>query len=65
MNADTRSDGMTYQSRDEDGYSYYEYSDGSAEITDGYGNVGRDSDGDGTIDELSYDSGETWESYDD
>lgn len=43
-----------------DGSSLYEYSDGSKEITDGYGNVGRDKDGDGKLDEISTDSGKTW-----
>lgn len=43
-----------------DGSSLYEYSDGSKEITDGYGNVGRDKDGDGKLDEISTDGGKTW-----
>ncbi|QOS66732.1 hypothetical protein GS424_009145 [Eggerthella guodeyinii] len=43
-----------------DGSSLYEYSDGSKEITDGYGNVGRDKDGDGKLDEISTDGGQTW-----
>lgn len=44
-----------------DGSSLYEYSDGSKEITDGNGNVGKDKDGDGTLDEISTDGGKTWE----
>lgn len=43
-----------------DGSSLYEYSDGSKEITDGNGNVGRDKDGDGKLDEISTDGGKTW-----
>lgn len=54
---------MVSSRTDEDGYSYYEYDDGSAEVTDGYGNVGRDSDGDGSLDTYSFDGGETWEEF--
>lgn len=62
-NYGSREDGMTSSRTDEDGYSYYEYDDGSAEVTDGYGNVGRDSDGDGSLDSFSFDGGETWEEF--
>ncbi len=40
-----------------------EYDDGSAEITDGWGMVARDTDGDGELDIISTDSGESWEDF--
>lgn len=45
------------------GNTWYVYDDGSREYTDGYGNVVRDSDGDGEIDMVSVDGGETWFDY--
>ena len=54
---------QTYAQTDPDGWSYMEYNDGSAEITDGWGMVARDTDGDGELDKISTDSGETWEDF--
>ena len=42
------------------GYGHYTNPDGTTEITDGYGNVGKDTDGDGKLDVYSSDSGKTW-----
>ena len=56
-------DGSTvYQ--DGDGNYYYVNPDGSIEATDGWGNVGVDSDADGEFDSYSTDGGETWHSWD-
>lgn len=54
---------QTYAHTYDDGWSYMEYNDGSAEITDGWGMVARDTDGDGELDKISTDSGETWEDF--
>lgn len=54
---------QTYAQTDPDGWSYMEYNDGSAEITDGWGMVARDTDGDGDLDKISTDSGESWEDF--
>lgn len=54
---------QTYAHTDPDGWSYMEYDDGSAEITDGWGMVARDTDGDGELDIISTDSGESWEDF--
>lgn len=54
---------QTYAHTDPDGWSYMEYNDGSAEITDGWGMVARDTDGDGELDKISTDSGESWEDF--
>lgn len=48
---------MTY---DDDGTIYYENPDGSLEVTDGWGNVVKDIDGDGAADSYSIDGGESW-----
>ena len=48
---------MTY---DDDGTIYYEKPDGSLEVTDGWGNVVKDIDGDGMADSYSIDGGESW-----
>ena len=48
---------MTY---DDDGTIYYENPDGSLEVTDGWGNVVKDVDGDGMADSCSIDGGESW-----
>ncbi len=45
---------------DSDGYQYYKNSDGSLEVTDGYGNAVKDYDGDGEVDAMTTDSGATW-----
>lgn len=45
---------------DSDGYSYYKNSDGSLEVTDGYGNAVKDYDGDGVVDAMTTDGGGTW-----
>lgn len=45
---------------DSDGYQYYKNSDGSLEVTDGYGNAVKDYDGDGKVDAMTTDSGATW-----
>lgn len=45
---------------DSKGGTAYGYADGSTEYTDGYGNVVRDSDGDGKNDYFSSDGGNTW-----
>ena len=45
---------------DSKGYGHYMNPDGTTEITDGYGNVGKDTDGDGKLDVYSSDSGKTW-----
>lgn len=45
---------------DSDGYQYYKNSDGSLEVTDGYGNAVKDYDGDGEVDAVTNDSGATW-----
>lgn len=45
---------------DSKGYGHYTNPDGTTEITDGYGNVGKDTDGDGKLDVYSSDSGKTW-----
>ena len=45
------------------GNTLYTYGDGSREYTDGFGNVVRDSDGDGKVDKASVDGGETWFNY--
>lgn len=45
---------------DSDGYSYYKNSDGSLEVTDGYGNAVKDYDGDGEVDAMTTDGGATW-----
>ena len=56
-------DGSTvYQ--DGDGNYYYLNPDGSIEVTDGWGNVGIDTDLDGEFDSYSTDSGETWRDWD-
>ena len=44
-----------------DGYYYYENYDGSYEVTDGMGNAAVDVDGDGSIDAVTTDGGETWD----
>ena len=57
---------MVYEGRDStgymdsDGYSYYKNSDGSLEVTDGYGNAVKDYDGDGVVDAMTTDGGATW-----
>ena len=43
-----------------DGSSIYANKDGSVDVTDGYGNVGRDTDGDGELDAFSSDGGNSW-----
>lgn len=48
---------MTYV---DDGTIYYENPDGSLEVTDGWGNVVKDIDGDGAADSYSIDGGESW-----
>ena len=48
---------MTY---DDDGIIYYENPDGSLEVTNGWGNVVKDIDGDGLADSYSIDGGESW-----
>ena len=48
---------MTYGN---DGTIYYENPDGSLEVTDGWGNVVKDVDGDGMADSYSIDGGESW-----
>ena len=48
---------MTY---DDDGTIYYKNPDGSLEVTDGWGNVVKDTDGDGMADSYSIDGGESW-----
>lgn len=45
---------------DSKGYGHYTNPDGTTEVTDGYGNVGKDTDGDGKLDTYSSDSGKTW-----
>ncbi len=45
---------------DDKGYGHYTNKDGTTEVTDGYGNVGKDTDGDGKLDTYSSDSGKTW-----
>lgn len=45
---------------DDKGYGHYTNKDGTAEVTDGYGNVGKDTYGDGKLDTYSSDSGKTW-----
>lgn len=45
------------------GSTMYKYSDGSSEITDGWGNVWRDNDGDGDPDEYSTDGAKSWKQY--
>lgn len=45
------------------GNTWYVYDDGSREYTDGYGNVVRDDDGDGEIDQVSTDGGGSWFDY--
>lgn len=41
----------------------YKYSDGTSAVTDGWGNVWRDTDGDNDPDEYSTDSGKSWSKY--
>ena len=48
---------MTYE---DDGTIIYENPDGSLEVTDGWGNVVKDTDGDGLADSFSIDGGESW-----
>ena len=56
-------DGSTvYQ--DGGGNYYYVNPDGSIEVTDGWGNVGIDTDLDGEFDSYSTDGGETWRDWD-
>ena len=56
-------DGSTvYQ--DGSGNYYYVNPDGSIEATDGWGNVGVDTDQDGEFDYYSTDSGDTWHEWD-
>ncbi len=45
---------------DKNGNGYYFNSDGSVEVTDGYGRVVKDTNGDGTVDKVSTDGGKSW-----
>lgn len=62
--SDKESSDLKFSLYDEgSGNSWYVYEDGSKEYTDGFGNVVRDSDGDGEIDMVSTDGGGSWSDY--
>jgi hypothetical protein len=56
----TLDNGDAFSRNDSTGVTIYENTDGSTEITDGFGTVFKDIDGDGIYDKFSDDGGITW-----